>query len=86
MNNIKTIQVLGTSCAVCNSLYEISKEAVRELNIPIEVEYITDIQKIISLGMKSAPVLVINDQVVSFGVFLNVDDVKDIINKINDKK
>lgn len=79
---IKTIQVLGTSCAVCNSLFEITKEAVKQLNIPIEVEYVTDIQKIIALGMKSAPVLAVNGQVVSSGKFLNVDDVKEVLKNI----
>jgi small redox-active disulfide protein 2 len=81
-NNIKTIQILGTNCAVCNSLFEITKEAVHQLGILIEVEYVTDIQKIIALGMKSAPVLVINGRVASSGVFLNVNDVKEILKNI----
>ena len=82
MSNIKTIQVLGTSCPACNGLYETTKKAVQQLNIQVEVEYVTDIQKIIALGMKSAPVLAVNGQVVSFGKFLNVDDVCDILKSI----
>lgn len=82
MSNIKTIQVLGTNCAACNSLFETTKEATRQLNIQIEVEYVTDIQKIIALGMKSAPVLVVNGEVASYGKFLNVDDVKEILKNI----
>ena len=82
MSDIKTIQVLGTSCSVCNSLFETTKKAVQQLNIPVEVEYVTDIQKIIALGMKSAPVLAVNGQVVSFGKFLNVDDVCEILKSI----
>ena len=41
------IQVLGSGCPTCKKLFELTKQAVEELDLKTEVEYITDIQKIV---------------------------------------
>ena len=51
------IQVLGSGCATCKKLFELTKNAVDELGLGVEVEYITDVQKIIDMGLMSSPVL-----------------------------
>jgi len=43
------IQVLGSGCPACRNLFELTKKAVEELNLKAEVEYISDIQKIIEM-------------------------------------
>lgn len=58
------IQVLGSGCPTCKSLYELTKKAVAELEIEEEVEYITDITKIVELGVMTSPVLAIDGKAV----------------------
>ena len=73
------IQVLGTGCPTCRKLFELTKKAVEELNVKIEVEYITDIQKMVEMGVMSSPVLVVNGKPVMTGFTPNVGKIKKLI-------
>lgn len=77
--NIQSIKVLGTGCKSCHALYENAKTAVSEMGLGIEVEYITDIEKIMSYGVMSMPVLVVNEQVVSRGKVVDSEGIKSLI-------
>jgi len=81
---ITSIQVMGSGCPTCKKLFELTKQAAEELNLTIEVEYVSDIQKIIDMGMLSSPVLVINGQAVLAGQIPSVDKLKQIIGENND--
>jgi len=78
-NQIVSIQVLGSGCPTCKKLFELTKKAVSELDLKIEVEYITDIQKIIELGVMSSPVLTINNKVALAGQLPNLEKIKELI-------
>jgi small redox-active disulfide protein 2 len=78
-NKIEKIIVYGSGCESCKKLFEVTKEAVNNLKINIEVEYADDIQQIIALGLMSFPVLVINKDTVAIGKVLNVKEVEEII-------
>ena len=54
------IQVLGSGCPTCKKLFELTKQAVGELGLETDVEYITDIQEIVKMGVMSTPVLAID--------------------------
>ena len=43
---IYCIKVLGSGCASCHAQYENAKKAVEKLKLPVEVEYITDLQQV----------------------------------------
>lgn len=73
------IQVLGSGCPTCKKLFELTKQAVEELGLKIEVEYITDIQKIVEMGVMSSPVLAINGKSILTGFLSNVEKLKKII-------
>jgi small redox-active disulfide protein 2 len=79
-NNINQIQVLGSGCPTCKKLFELTKQAVQELGIKTEVEYITDIQKIVEMGVMQSPVLAINGKPVMTGSVSDVEKIKKIIN------
>jgi small redox-active disulfide protein 2 len=78
---VLSIKVLGSGCKKCHDLNEITKAAVKELGMDIEVEYITDMEKIISYGVMSMPALVINEKVVSFGKSLKTAEVIELLKK-----
>ena len=51
-------------------------EALAEMNIAADVQYITDMQKIMEAGVMSLPALAVNDKIVSSGRGLTVAEVK----------
>jgi small redox-active disulfide protein 2 len=77
------IQVLGSGCATCKKLFELTKKAVSELNLKTEVEYITDIQKIVAMGLMQSPVLVVDDKPVLVGFTSDIKKIKGLINNTN---
>jgi hypothetical protein len=62
-------------------LFDRTKQAVQELGLQTEVEYITDIQKIIDMGVMMTPVLAINHKPVLIGELPEVYYIKEIIRK-----
>ena len=73
------IQVLGSGCKTCKKLHEITEQAVAELGLNEKVEYITDVQKIVALGLMQSPVLVINDRPALIGFSSDLEKIKKLI-------
>lgn len=64
------IEVLGSGCASCKKMYEITKEVVALLTNKVELEYVTGIegtQRIIELGAMSSPLLVVDGKIALIG-------------------
>ena len=77
--SLTSIKVLGSGCKFCHELYENTKEAVKNAGLSVEVEYITDLEKIMGYGVMSMPGLVVNEKVVSMGKVLKVTDVEKLL-------
>ncbi|MBP5576097.1 MAG: TM0996/MTH895 family glutaredoxin-like protein [Treponema sp.] len=75
MENL-TVKVYGSGCKGCKTLHQNVIDALAEMNLAADVEYITDMQKIMETGVMSLPALAVNDKIVSFGKVLSVADVK----------
>ena len=73
------IKVLGAGCKSCEALLNSTKEAVASKGIDTEVEYITDMEKIMSFGVMSMPALIIDGKVVSAGKVLKAKEVEKLI-------
>lgn len=76
-----TIQVLGAGCASCRRLYELTSEIVGELKLDTKVDYITDISKIVEMGIMQSPVLAINGKPVMVGFSPNRERIRNLIIK-----
>lgn len=74
--SVKSIQVLGSGCPTCKQLLENTKKVASELGIKVEVEYITDISKMIELGVMTSPVVTVNGKVVIAGGRISEEDIK----------
>jgi len=61
------IKVLGPGCAKCHSLDKTVREVVSALRLNADVEYITDMKKIMQYHIMATPGLVINEKVVLSG-------------------
>jgi len=77
------IKVLGSGCPTCKKLFESTQQAVKELDLKTEVEYITDINKIVEIGAMGSPVLAIDDKPVMVGRLPDIEELKEIIKKHN---
>ena len=80
-NRIVSIQVLGSGCPTCKKLFEVTKQAVAELKIDQGVEYITDVQKIVEMGIMSSPVLAVNGKPILTGSVSDIEKIKEAIQK-----
>ena len=77
------IKIIGPGCANCKRLLGVTKQAVKEAGLETEIEYVTDIQKMVEMGIIQTPALAINGKVVLSGF---VPDVKTIKNKIKENE
>lgn len=77
------VKVLGAGCKSCHTLYENTQAAVRSVGLAVEVEYVTDMKKIMEYGVMSMPALVVNEQVVSMGKVLKAADVEKLLRRQN---
>ena len=75
----KSIQVLGSGCVTCKKLYEITKKVVLDMGVKVEVEYVTDIQKIIEMGVMQSPLIAVNGKPVILGFTSDVERIKKAI-------
>ena len=75
------VKVLGAGCKSCHTLYENTQAAVRSVGLAVEVEYVTDMKKIMEYGVMSMPALVVNEQVVSMGKVLKAADVEKLLRR-----
>ena len=82
VDGICCIKVLGAGCRACHEQYENAKTAVKALGLDVEVEYITDMEKVMGYGVMSMPAIVVNEQVVSMGKVLKAADVEKLLRKL----
>lgn len=73
------IQVIGSGCPTCKKLHEITQKAVDELKLEAEVEYSTDISKILEMGILSSPVMAVNGKAVMIDFTPNIEKIKHAI-------
>ncbi|MCL5008963.1 MAG: thioredoxin family protein [Patescibacteria group bacterium] len=75
------IQVLGSGCPTCEKLYKITRQAVEQMGLPDQVEYIKDIQQILNMGLMSSPVLAVNGKPALVGFIPKIEEIKKAIQK-----
>ena len=78
-DKVMNIKVLGGGCKSCEALLAATKEAVAKKGVEAEVEYITDMEKIMGYGVMSMPALMIDEKVVSVGKVLKAKDVEKLL-------
>ena len=77
------IQVLGTGCAKCRTLYDTVKKAVAETGVDATIEKVEDIEKIMAFEILMTPGLVIDGKVKTAGRLPNLEEVKKFL--LNEK-
>lgn len=62
-----TIKVLGTGCGACRNMHNAVSRFVAREGLDADVEYVQDVDRILSYGVMATPVLVVNEKVVMVG-------------------
>jgi len=69
------IEILGTGCAKCKTLYENAKKAVEDSGKSADIVKVEDIPSIMKYGVMSTPALVIDGQVKFSGKLATVAEI-----------
>jgi len=75
------IEVFGSGCPSCKRLFERTQTAVAELKLATEVEYVTDLQRIVEMGVMSSPVLAIDGEPVWAGSVPETEEIVELIGR-----
>jgi small redox-active disulfide protein 2 len=73
------VEILGTGCAKCKALEEVSKQAIAKIGGFHTVCKVEDIAKIMDYGVTSTPALVIDGVVKSRGKLLNIEEAVELM-------
>jgi len=57
------IKILGSGCAKCNRLEQLTRDAVTELGLEASFEHIKEMDQIMAYPIMTTPALVINEEV-----------------------
>ena len=76
---MKKIQILGTGCPTCQKLTELTKQAAEELGLDYELEKVTDITKIIEMGVVKTPGIAVDGVVKVSGKLPSIEEIKELL-------
>lgn len=76
------IQVIGEGCEKCDTLYENVKTAVEETGVTAELVKVQDLIEIVTLGVMSAPSVMIDGKLVIAGRVAKKDEIVKILNQL----
>ncbi|MCX6054757.1 MAG: thioredoxin family protein [Chloroflexi bacterium] len=69
------IKVLGSGCANCKRLEQITRKVAEDNHVEVEFEKVTDYAEIMKWPIMSTPGLVINNKLVSAGRIPTEDEI-----------
>lgn len=76
------IQVIGEGCDKCDTLYANVEAAVAEVGIEAELVKVQDLIEIVTLGVMSAPSVMIDGKLVIAGRVAKKDEIVKILKKL----
>ena len=81
-DGICCVKVPGAVCKSCHGQYENEKQDVRDMGLAVEVEYITDTEKVMAYSVISMPAIVVNERAASMGKVLKAEDVEKLLRRL----
>ena len=69
------IKILGTGCAKCQRLEQLTREVVAELGVDAQFDHVRDMQEIMAYPIMTTPALVIDEEVMVFGRMPSKDEI-----------
>jgi small redox-active disulfide protein 2 len=73
------IQILGSGCPKCRMLEANARQAVNELSLQADIEKVTDIDRIMEMGVMMTPALAVDGVVKSSGKLLSASQIAEYL-------
>ena len=80
MLKLMEIKVLGSGCCRCKKTFDTVKQVIEEDKVNANLEYVTDIAKILDYSIMSVPAIVIDGKVVLNGQVPSASEVRQLLN------
>lgn len=80
MIKLMEIKVLGSGCCRCKKTFDTVKQVIEEDKVNANLEYVTDIAKILDYSIMSMPAIVIDGKVVLNGQVPSASEVRQLLN------
>ena len=68
------LKILGSGCAKCNRLEQLTREAVAELGIEARFEHVKEMDRIMAYPIMTTPALVVDEEVKVYGRIPSKDE------------
>ena len=69
------IQVLGTRCAKCTLMAERAEQAAKQSDVEFTLEKITDVNKIVTMGVMLTPALLVEGKLKCTGTVPSIEQI-----------
>lgn len=76
---MRKFQILGPGCMNCKKLAENTAAAARELDIPCEIEKVTDVEAMVRAGIRRTPALVADGRILVEGRVPSTDELMSLL-------
>lgn len=73
------IKVLGSGCSRCHKALEVVEKVVKESGVDAQVEYVTDIMKVMEYNIMATPAVVVDGMVKIKGTVPSEAEVKKLL-------
>ena len=73
------VQILGGGCPKCHQLEKNAREAISRLGVQAEVAKVTDMDRIVEMGVMVTPALAVDGVVKKAGSVLSTDQIVEIL-------
>jgi small redox-active disulfide protein 2 len=78
---MKKLHILGSGCAKCNHLLEVTTRASEELALDCEIEKVTDFMRFVDFGVMVTPALVVDGKVKVSGRVPPIEEMKRLLSE-----
>lgn len=68
------IKILGSGCAKCNRLEQLTRDAVGELGLTADFEHVREMDRIMAYPIMTTPALVVDEEVMVSGRMPSKDE------------
>lgn len=80
------IKILGGGCNICDGLENTVMEVLSDLDLPADVEHITQKERIRRYQVQDGPALAINREVVASGILPSKQEIRSLLEKFSGRK
>lgn len=75
------VQILGPGCPRCKALEQNTREALAKLGLEADIEKVSDIDRIMDMGVMMTPALALDGVVLSVGKVLSSAQIAELLTK-----